>query len=98
MFAARDHVHLGTFTGHWLIENLPNLPRTDSTHSDSAHQRRDKKIVTQEERFSPHDLKRKGITDTPGTGAEKKDAAGLSEAMMKTYDLSRLAVKPSATR
>lgn len=49
-----------------------------------------------EERFSPHDLKRKGITDTPGTGAEKKDAAGLSEAMMKTYDKSVPIVKPSA--
>lgn len=53
-------------------------------------------VITREERFSPHDLKRKGITDTPGTGAEKKDAAGLSEAMMKTYDFSRLSVKPSA--
>ncbi|MFK3647953.1 tyrosine recombinase XerC [Lysobacter enzymogenes] len=54
------------------------------------------KVIPREERFSPHDLKRKGITDTPGTGAEKKDAAGLSEAMMKTYDKSVPTVKPSA--
>lgn len=54
------------------------------------------KAIRPEDRFSPHDLKRKGITDTQGTGAEKKNAAGLSEAMMKTYDKSVPTVKPSA--
>lgn len=53
-------------------------------------------MIRPEDRFSPHDLKRKGVTDTQGTGAEKKDAAGLSEAMMKTYDKSVPTVKPSA--
>jgi hypothetical protein len=41
-------------------------------------------------------LKRKGITDTPGTTADKQDAAGLSPAMMKTYDKSLPVVDPSA--
>lgn len=60
------------------------------------HEAMDDKVITEAQRFSPHDLKRKGITDTSGTGAEKKDAAGLSEGMMKTYDKARPLVKPSA--
>jgi len=49
-----------------------------------------------EDRFSLHDLKRKGGTDTVGTRAEKQDALGVSEAMMKVYDKSVPRVKPSA--
>ena len=49
-----------------------------------------------EDRFSLHDLKRKGGTDTVGTRAEKQDALGVSEAMMKRYDKSVPRVKPSA--
>lgn len=47
-------------------------------------------------RFSLHDLKRKGGTDTPGNRAEKQDALGVSEAMMNVYDKSVPRVKPSA--
>lgn len=54
------------------------------------------KVIAEAQRFSPHDLKRKGVTDTPGTKAVKQDAAGLSEGMMKVYDKSRPLVKPSA--
>jgi len=53
-------------------------------------------VITEAQRFSLHDLKRKGVTDTPGTRAEKQDAAGLSEGMMKVYDKSVPTVKPSA--
>lgn len=53
-------------------------------------------VISADERFSPHDLKRKGVTDTPGTKHEKQDAAGLSESMMKVYDKSVPTVKPSA--
>lgn len=53
-------------------------------------------VITAEERFSLHDLKRKGGTDTPGTRAEKQDALGLTEQMMNVYDKSVPLVKPSA--
>ncbi|WP_206409595.1 hypothetical protein [Lysobacter enzymogenes] len=52
--------------------------------------------ITEAQRFSPHDLKRKGVTDTRGTKATKQDAAGLSEGMMKVYDNSVPLVEPSA--
>lgn len=53
-------------------------------------------VISEDQRFSLHDLKRKGGTDTPGTRAEKQDALGVSEAMMKVYDKSVPRVKPSA--
>jgi len=53
-------------------------------------------VLAPEERFSLHDLKRKGGTDTVGNRAEKQDALGVSEAMMKVYDKSVPRVKPSA--
>lgn len=52
-------------------------------------------VITAEQRFSLHDLKRKGGTDTAGTKADKQDALGVTEAMMKVYDLSVPRVKPS---
>lgn len=53
-------------------------------------------IITADQRFSLHDLKRKGITDTEGTRADKQDAAGhRSQRMMDVYDKSIPAVKPS---
>ncbi|PKG50192.1 site-specific integrase [Halomonas sp. MES3-P3E] len=46
-------------------------------------------IITQEERFSLHDLKRRGITDTKGNRHDKQQASGhRSASMMDTYDLS----------
>ncbi|MDQ7735569.1 hypothetical protein QT231_22950 [Halomonas sp. SpR1] len=46
-------------------------------------------IITKEERFGLHDLKRRGITDTKGTRHEKQEASGhRSASMMDTYDLS----------
>ncbi|MNI82211.1 hypothetical protein D3C73_1389000 [compost metagenome] len=54
-------------------------------------------IILVEERFSLHDLKRKGGTDTVGNRAERQDALGVTDAMMKVYDKSVPRVKPSAT-
>ena len=55
------------------------------------------KIIANDERFSLHDLKRKGISDTAGTGSDKKDASGhRSDAMMQVYDKSLISV-PAAS-
>lgn len=54
-------------------------------------------IILPEERFSLHDLKRKGGTDTAGNRAERQDALGVTDAMMKVYDKSVPRVKPSRT-
>jgi site-specific recombinase XerC len=54
-------------------------------------------FITEDQRFGLHDLKRRGITDTPGTRAEKQDASGhRSESMMDVYDHSKPMVDPSA--
>lgn len=46
-------------------------------------------VITEEQRFGLHDLKRRGITDTKGTRHEKQEASGhRSASMMDTYDLS----------
>ena len=53
--------------------------------------------ITTEQRFGLHDLKRRGITDTPGTRAQKQEASGhRDESMMDVYDLSVPRVTPSA--
>lgn len=53
-------------------------------------------IVEVSERFALHDLKRKGITDTPGNRADKQQASGhKSASMMDTYDFSLPIVQPS---
>ena len=42
------------------------------------------------ERFALHDLKRRGITDTPGTRGEKQMASGHKSAdMLQVYRLQR---------
>ena len=57
----------------------------------------EKKVLTEEQRFGMHDFKRKGITDTLGTRAEKQQASGhKDESMMDVYDLSVPMVNPSA--
>lgn len=82
----------------FLNEQGEPLPKSTL---DTAWQRLIKKaikdgVITEAQRFSPHDLKRKGGTDTEGNRAEKQDALGVSEAMMKVYDKSVPTVKPSA--
>jgi len=54
-------------------------------------------VITADQRFALHDLKRRGITDTPGTRAEKQEASGHRDgAMLDVYDLSVPVVAPSA--
>ena len=54
-------------------------------------------VITTEQRFGLHDLKRRGITDTPGTRADKQQASGhRDESMLDIYDLSVPTVAPSA--
>lgn len=54
-------------------------------------------VITAEQRFGLHDLKRRGITDTPGTRADKQEASGhRDESMLDIYDLSVPKVAPSA--
>jgi hypothetical protein len=53
-------------------------------------------IIQEEDRFSPHDLKRRGVTKTKGTRAEKREASGhKSEKMMDVYDHSLPTAKPT---
>ena len=53
-------------------------------------------VISEAQRFGLHDLKRRGITDTTGTRADKQDASGhRSDTMMDVYDLS-LPVVPAA--
>jgi hypothetical protein len=69
---------------------------------DSAFQRLillaiEEGIITADERFGLHDLKRRGVTDTAGTRADKQEASGhRSESMMDVYDLSVPVVDPAA--
>lgn len=52
--------------------------------------------ITAEQRFGLHDLKRRGITDTAGTRADKQQASGHRDAaMLDIYDLSVPTVDPS---
>ncbi len=54
-------------------------------------------VIAPEDRFALHDLKRRGITDTPGTRADKQLASGhRDESMLDVYDLSVPTVDPSA--
>jgi site-specific recombinase XerC len=53
--------------------------------------------IAPNDRFALHDLKRRGITDTPGTRADKQLASGhRDESMLDVYDLSVPTVDPSA--
>lgn len=56
-----------------------------------------KGVMTAEQRFGLHDFKRRGITDTEGTRADKQQASGhRSEGMLDVYDLSVPVVNPAA--
>jgi len=68
---------------------------------DTAWQRFIRRAITEHviapaQRFGLHDLKRRGISDTEGTRADKQHASGhKSESMMDIYDLSVPIVQPS---
>ncbi|MGE8296006.1 MAG: site-specific integrase [Pseudomonas sp.] len=71
------------------------------TSLDTAWQRLvtqaiEKGIMTAEQKFGLHDFKRRGITDTEGTRADKQQASGhRSEGMLDVYDLSVPVVNPA---
>lgn len=75
--------------------------RLQKSSLDSAWQRfiqraLDNQVITEDERFGLHDLKRRGITDTAGTRADKQQASGHRDAqMLDVYDLSVPTVDPS---
>jgi site-specific recombinase XerC len=53
-------------------------------------------VLTDDQRFALHDLKRRGITDTPGDRKQKQDASGhRDESMLDIYDFSLPLVHPS---
>jgi hypothetical protein len=84
----------------FLVVTLSGDPISKSGF-DSAWQRliqlamKEGKILP-EQRFGAHDLKRRGITDTPGTRGEKQLASGhTNEQMLDVYDYSLPVVRPS---
>jgi len=55
-------------------------------------------VITAEQRISLHGLKRRGVTDTPGTKSEKRDASGhATEAAFRLYDFD-VPIVPAAQR
>ena len=57
----------------------------------------EEKVMTEEQRFGLHDLKRRGVTDTKGTRADKQNATGhKQESMMDVYDIEISFVKPTS--
>lgn len=81
----------------FLAEHGEPLQKTslDSTWQRFIQLAFSEKVITRDERFSLHDLKRKGGTDTIGNRAERQDALGVTDAMMKVYDKSVPRVRPS---
>jgi len=69
----------------------------DTAYQRLIHMAIKENIIRPEERFGLHDLKRRGITDTPGTRAEKQEASGhREESMLDIYDFSVPMVEASA--
>lgn len=57
----------------------------------------DASVITQEDKFGLHDLKRRGITDTEGNRHDKQEASShRNERMLDVYDLSLPEVNPSS--
>jgi hypothetical protein len=53
-------------------------------------------VISREQRFTLHGLKHRGITDTVGKKAEKKEASGhRSDAMLQLYDHEVAVVDPA---
>jgi site-specific recombinase XerC len=67
----------------------------DSAWQRLIHLAIEKEVITADQRFGLHDLKRKGGTDAAGNRGDRQDALGVTDAMMKIYDQSVPRVKPS---
>jgi hypothetical protein len=58
----------------------------------------DAKIITQEQRFTLHPVKRRGVTDTKGNRSDKQTASGhKDEKMLDIYDME-LSEVPTSER
>lgn len=81
----------------FLAEHGEPLQKTslDSTWQRFVQLSLSEGVITADERFSLHDLKRKGGTDTVGNRGERQDALGVTDAMMKVYDKSVPRVGPA---
>jgi hypothetical protein len=56
-------------------------------------------VIDKDSRFGLHGLKHRGVTDTPGTRADKKQASGhKTDAMTALYDHEIPTVKPAGKR
>jgi hypothetical protein len=56
----------------------------------------DAEVIPREQRFTLHGLKHRGITDTKGKKAEKKEASGhKTDAMLDLYDHEVAMVEPA---
>lgn len=56
-------------------------------------------LINKSSRFGLHGLKHRGVTDTPGTKADKKEASGhKTDAMLELYDHERHTVNPAGKR
>lgn len=84
----------------YLVVNHAGEPLLKSTFNSAWRRLLDSAIeaglMSDDHRFGAHDLKRRGITDTPGTRGEKQQASGhKNEAMLDVYDFSLPLVKPA---
>lgn len=67
-----------------------------SAWQDLIHAAMDAEVIAREHRFTLHGLKHRGITDTKGKKADKKEASGhKSEAMLDIYDHEVAIVEPA---
>ncbi|WP_303749556.1 site-specific integrase [Stenotrophomonas pigmentata] len=83
-----------------LVVNHVGEPLLKSTFNSAWRRLLDSavkaEVMSDDHRFGAHDLKRRGITDTPGTRGEKQQASGhKNEAMLDVYDYSVPLVKPA---
>lgn len=63
------------------------------------HAAMEAKVIAEEDRFTLHGLKHRGITDTKGTKANKKRASGHKTAQaLNIYDHDVPVVMPAAHR
>ena len=82
----------------FLSESGTPLTRAglDNAWQDLIHAAMDAAVIAREQRFTLHGLKHRGITDTKGKKADKKEASGhKSEAMIDLYDHEVAVVEPA---
>nr|WP_275129279.1 hypothetical protein [Steroidobacter cummioxidans] len=79
---------------HSIVCERPMLE--DIKSRQLLHAAMDAEVIAREQRFTLHGLKHRGITDTKGKKADKKEASGhKSEAMLDRYDHEVAIVEPA---